>query len=294
MGIEQRNKEVVVANRSSWIWVTGAMLLALLAGCGGPDFYVVVQDAKGLEKGAPVLWRGTEVGRVSRVEAGAGGVRVDVSLEKAARKTIRADVRAGIEKGALTAGKPVLRLYGGTDASAPILGRGERVLESTVVDQAGLRGVLNSRVLFLGGLAAVALIALLATGGLMRFVSGVVMAGLLVVAGWVAWRQWQRHGKDLVPPSLVQQVNEFANKTIKSPEAIQFLKEAQQDIEELVNKAKGEGGAGFKASREALGKMLDEQIAQMRAAGKEGAAKDLEQLKKNLMGDSPTQTGPSQ
>lgn len=266
-------------------WVGGLAGLTLLAGCGGPDFHVRVGDAKGLEKGAPIIWRGTEVGTVAKVTPVASGVRIDATLQPAARGQLRADVRAAVESGALTGGKTILRLYGGTDPAATQLKRGQEISEATVVDRSGLRTILNSRQMFLAAIVGLgALLALVFSKGLLRLVVGVATIAAVAAVGWILWRDWERGGGTVLPTPLVKQINDIANQTFRSAEAIAAWKIIEADLEDLANKAREGSATGLQKSRDAATRLLDEQIARLRAQGKEAAAQDLETVKQNLDG----------
>ena len=113
--------------------IVGAM--ALLAGCGDKECFVVTRDAHGIRKDAPVVWRDAYVGAVSAVETAAEGTRISLDVRKPFDGQIRAGVSARIVNDANIHSGPFVLLVGGRDESMPLLEGGVQIPEARTTDE---------------------------------------------------------------------------------------------------------------------------------------------------------------
>ena len=93
---------------------------------GGIDFYMI-GSMDGVAKGAPVLWKGGVIGRVTGTNTQDNLPKVEVRLFPGYRGQLHSDVRFVV-----AGGNPMgIRLIGGTDEAAPLLSRGAMVPAQT-------------------------------------------------------------------------------------------------------------------------------------------------------------------
>lgn len=105
---------------------------ALLASCGHkqPDFFVVVDDVRGVKPKTEVAWRGTQVGQVSKVLFEGGRFHIEVRLDSEYRNQIRSDATVKITNGITSGFKPVVRIQDGQNATVPLIKPGAQLVES--------------------------------------------------------------------------------------------------------------------------------------------------------------------
>jgi hypothetical protein len=79
--------------------IFAAGLVSCVAEWGGLSFTVVFKDARGLEVGDPVVYRGVKIGAVRSVDVAADGpVRVGVLIQRKHRETVYREARYVIEE----------------------------------------------------------------------------------------------------------------------------------------------------------------------------------------------------
>lgn len=181
-------------------WLPVAM--ALLAGCGDKECYVVSKDAKGIVPKAPVVWQDAYVGTVSSVEAEAGWTRIALGLKKPFDEQIRAGVSARVVDDASISPQPFVLLVGGKDASMPVLTEGAQIPEAKATDElkdqaAGFMGWLkgSSHVgeTAGGGLIVVLLLVLKFVKKLAKLMIKLLILAVIVVTILVARGDWKRY-----------------------------------------------------------------------------------------------------
>jgi hypothetical protein len=161
--------------------VVASGLFLLLSGCGFSryDFHVSVSDARGLSKGSPVVWQDTYVGEVSDIKQEGGAVRLEVTLQKTYRKTIRSGVKACPILDKKITDKPILFLIGGRDATLPLLAKGSQIPEASLKETTAMTS-------FWGWIGGSSRGKLLAIGCAVAVIIGVIalkfLAGLLKIA----------------------------------------------------------------------------------------------------------------
>jgi len=177
------------SNHATYFSLT--VMIALLTFCGcdlsRPDLYVSVADAKGLVKGSPVIWQDSYVGQISRIHPAEGKCRLDVTLQKTYRKTIRAGVKGCPLLDKKISEKPILFLIGGKDPALPLLAKGSQIPEASLTETAALKnfwswigGSTNSKMLLLGCLVAV-VVGFIAFKMLKGFLKIVILVGALLI-----------------------------------------------------------------------------------------------------------------
>jgi hypothetical protein len=120
---------------------------AILAGCGQnqPDFFVLVDDVRGVKPKTEVVWRGTRVGQVSKVFFESGRFHIAVRLDSQYQNQIRSDATVKITNGITSGFRPVVRIEGGQDAAVFLIKPGAQLVESHgLVDTNQVRQWLSS------------------------------------------------------------------------------------------------------------------------------------------------------
>ena len=225
------------------ILMTVAMLIP--GGCkrGGeePDFRVEVRDAKGVAPGSPVKWQGIEIGTVKAAELSEGGVALSVELNPEYEGKLRSDARARPSRGFGARSQPALEIYGGVDSAVPLLPAGALVPEAGMADV--VASISPTTWIVLGGI----LVALLLIGkiakGVVKILAFAAALIFLVCSLWVVKDQFQKHRTELLGPELEARLQELAEDTIKSPEAITAWEAIQAEVSTLGLAAKDKGGA---------------------------------------------------
>ena len=251
-------------------------LALILTGCGkdsGPDFFIVLDDTHGVQEKSKIIWRGAEAGEVSKIAPQEGKFRIEARLGDAYQGQVHAGVRGRAVNGITTKFKPVIELYGGTDASAPVLPRGARIEESNLLDRA------REWSPWLIGCAVAAVIFFIVAKlmkGIFRFVALLASIALLAGSIWLLVQQWRAHKADIISPEVEAQLSELAEKTIHSPAAAAALEAVQRDISALIGKA-------GTSARDTAEKALDAKVAELRKSGQNTAAQELADLRAKLI-----------
>jgi hypothetical protein len=270
------------------IFILFALIMFCLAipGCKkaeGPDFHVNLNDARGLTAESKVLWNGMDVGKVVEVLPVEGKAQVRVILHSDFKNTLRSDVKAKAVRGVLTEGEPVLKLYGGSDASQPLLEKGSEIPEAPD-RQHRLGSRLSKRaIVFIAGFSILALFILFV---LLRIFKAVLAIGVVLVLAiatfWVAKHQWMKYHDQLVSPETEAVLEEFANQTFRSPQMKEVWTNMKSDANELLGKALEKGGQASAEAKQELAIFLNEKADELKQRGKEASAEDVLKLKGKL------------
>lgn len=268
---------------SGWGRVAGLAVAALVAvvasGCGDrrPDLTASVGDAKGVGIESQVVWNGAEVGRVVAVRPEGGRLALDIELGPAYRGQLRQGLVAKPMNGVFTGFTPVLELYGGDDPAAPALERGALIGEATVL-QAARHGPYLTWAGIGGGLLLVGMV----LRGAKRFVAFLLAAAFLAASLWVLTRQWQRHGAELIGPETNARLSEFANDTLRSPEAAEAWRAIRGDVGDLAAEARERGRGLATSAWPLMDATLQAQVERLESAGNAGAAGELKALRERI------------
>lgn len=256
----------------------GALALGI-AGCKerSADLSVRVKDAQGLTENSRVTWRGTDVGKVLEVRPEAGALAIQVELYPSYRQAIRQGAAAKPMNGIFTHFEPVLAIYGGDDAAAPILSQGAVILEATEL-QAWRYGPYLKWIAVAGVLMILGLI----LRGAKRLLCLALAVACLLGGFWVMKQQWLRHKADLVTPETEARLEELANSTIRSPEAADAWRTISSDVTALTLEARKHGYALATSAWVQVDDSLKRRASELEAQGNASAAEELSSLRQKV------------
>ena len=275
--------------------LVSVLLLSLgVAGCGKakPDFFVLVENANGVAPQSKVMWRGVEVGTVTEVKPDAGKIRLDVILSPEYKGQIRDGVRAKPMKDFSGLAAPILNLFGGSEATAPVVPQGSQVPEATLLETLQytnfwdwFAAVGYGKWSAIGCLVVVvlALIAWKILKGLGRLV--VLAAAILLVVGsfWVLRQQWDKYKSSLVSPEVQQQVDDILDFTFQSPEANEAWTSIKTDMSAILTDAKKHGSIAVDSAKAKIEAEISRKAGELRDQGKEAAAVELERINNTVL-----------
>ena len=256
-----------------------------------PDFRAKLDNPSGLTRGCKVHWQKQEVGIVSRVSPQDDYFLADARLWRQFRGQIKEGASASVESAA--GQKPVLKIYGGTGASRAPLAGGVVIGLANMIDRMELKTTFMEwftsspyiRWVVIG--VPLALIALWLVfkfaKRIVRFVFTLILLGFLVALFWVVRFEWQRHKDTIVPPDTRSRIEEFLDRTFKSPEVQQFWDATKDEVAAIWEAAKEDTGAASQHAKDALVGRLDQKIKDLRDEGKEDAARELERLRDSML-----------
>lgn len=267
--------------------LAAAFLVVLIASHSGcpkkadapppPDFRVHVSDAQGLGVGSVVQWRGVEVGRVDSVAMDKGLIRVDVRLHETHRGQFRDGLRARPTRGFMGRGPAVLELYGGGDASKPVLSPGAQVPEATLTD------TITPGQWKAIGLLVFAVIFFLVVLRVMRKLVAVALAlALLVFAGWFMQRQWQKYGDEFEAARMEMKWSDLARGMLTEQAAQEAWMVVQTDLAEAVREVGGIGRERIAKETAVLRTRMKQQATALAGEGKDRAADEIRRLVKEI------------
>ena len=259
--------------------------LLILVGCAErvPPAYLhtVVRDAEGLLPGSPVMWRGVEVGTVEAMEIEGDGVRVSINLLPEYQAVIREGARAKVMRGALTRDRPSLQIYGGTSQDRPVLQAGSTIPEATFVDTYRDHFLFKHKEWVL-----VAAILLFVIFFVLSGIKRLIVLGLAVLAVVFSFHvlrmQWERYRDDMLTPEIEARIDDWANQTIRSPQAVEYWTQLRGDMGEILDQAKERGSEASDWARDRISDALQSKADEARARGEEMAADELIRLREGL------------
>ena len=243
-----------------------------------PDLQVQVRDAQGLGAGAPVQWRGVDVGRVEAVAMDKGLVRIDVRLHDVYRTQFREGLRARPTRGFMSRGGAVLEFYGGTDAQKPVLSSGALIPEASLTDS-----IMSGKVKLIAILACAVILFLVVLGLVRKLIAFVLAIVFLVFGGWFLHRQWQQHGDDVLAAHTEMKWSELARSMLTEEAAQEAWVVAQADLASGVGEFAGMGKEQVAKETEVLRAQLGRQAAELTAEGKEHAAEEMRKLQDAIL-----------
>ncbi len=243
----------------------------------GSDFYVQLKNAQGLSAGAPVQWRGMEIGRVQSVGIVDGAVRVDVILHKNYREKLREGVRAAPGRGFLGRALATLDLYGGDDPGRSLLRQGALVAEAGLVDS--FSGTYIKVCVWLLAPIALVLVVLVL---LKKVITVTLVIILLTFAGWFCHKQWQKYGADIKAVRLQMQISDVARNMLTEEAAQDAWVEVQPDFAAAIGQFADVGAECMQDAMMHLCAALDRKVDDLTREGKERAAEEIQKLRENL------------
>ncbi|MEI6809751.1 MAG: hypothetical protein WCN95_13600, partial [bacterium] len=181
--------------------------------------------------------------------------------------------------------KSVLLLLGGSDTKAEPLPKNSQVPEATLLETIKYTNFLD----WFGGMGyatsilpviAVIVLVLMVFGKLMKGAMKLLMflfaAGLLILSIWFVKYQWDKYKTTLASPEFAQKVDTFIAYPFKSPEAVLAWAQMKKDLEDLASEARTNGATAYEKARKEFANKLGMKIDELKAKGKEQAAKELE------------------
>jgi len=209
------------------------LAVVMAAACGGcpgksPDLSADLSHPQGLTRGCKAVWEGQEIGVVTSVRPQGDYFTARVLLWHQFQGRVREGATAYVEA-VPGQPKPVLKLYGGTDASKPLLAKGAILREASFGDRMQatfLRWFASSKRLLYGslsGLPAIVLTAWLSHKYLRRMIRAVLLAILLVLFAWICWfirSEWHSYQNSFAWRQITRQ-NTSHSEAIRTEPGIQ-------------------------------------------------------------------------
>ena len=249
----------------------------LLSSCGKkPDFIVEISgDTKGVKPGSPVIYRGAEVGSVTTVSPANGKFRIEARLNDEYRSQIR-DPKARVANGLTTQFNPQLSIIGSDDPQAPLLKPGQQVPEANVLDVTFDHSGHSLSPWAIGGV--VLIFCIIAGGALFRGLVKIAIpiAGLGLVAAYLLTNQPEHRPQ--VQESAKNSIDDLlatAHRVLETPQNRAVWQASEQDVKELLEKAKGEGEKNLDSAKRQLRTSIDV----LEKDANSVAVKELERLK---------------
>lgn len=270
--------------RRMWYFLTLCVISILLSsGCGKkqvpqtPDLRVEVADSRGVGPGSPVKWKGLIIGQVESAEIASGGVTLAVRLDPEFMGKLRSDARARPSSGLASRGGPVLEIYGGTDSRTPLLPAGAQVPE------AGMGSVIASvpfsTWVILGSVLLALLLVLVIAKGMAKLITFAMALLFLMCSFWVLKSRVQEYQGELLSPEWQIKIQELAEHTIESPEAVAAWQAIRTELAALGEEAQDQGGVVAENLQKRVEALIDAKADALREAGKEKAAEQIAALR---------------
>ncbi len=254
-------------------WLFALVASILFAGCNraGADFFIVAGNAKDLAAGSKVMWRGEEVGDVLAVVPQGREVRIEATLREGFREKMRADLRAAPVRNALHGNRPVLELYGGENAKAPKIQRGQEVPLAGVFDSLRARSWLSRENLFIaGGIVGVVLLYFVVRG-IIKLLTFFLTIAICAAVLWFTRERWMQYGHDFAGPEFEAKLSRLAEQTIHSPAAAEAWRGIQRQL----------AGLGEKTA-DAVKQKLFAKAEDLHKKGDDDAAEELSHLRERV------------
>lgn len=250
------------------------LLLCLVAapfsGCRRetPEMFTIFPKPPGLAPGAPVVWDGQEVGKVSHLETTHAGVRVAWNVERQFQQRIRNDIEVSVARFRnLQLGfQPHLRLIGGHNLNSGLIKAGDQI--PLAADNSTRYTLPGNSWNFYIMISIVAVIGGITIWRLLR--SLIISAAVVVVLILGLWMAFD--SSKPLPPSPSSdartQLVDQARSLLNTPEARNFATGVREQVEGLARQAVEEGRKEFSASSDdalnALSEWLDAASARLK------------------------------
>jgi len=257
-----------------------ALLLAgTLCGCIARDtVHVYLAEIGGLDVGSPVQYGRDEIGTVHAIQKKQDRALLDIKLAPDQQDRIIPGMRARPARRLLELGKPVLKIYGKPDRPMPLFPIGANVPDGIVFRNPFLNAYTTTTVLVVAGI----LVVLLAFKGLRKVLGLLLLVAIAAGLFFFLQSRWDEYKEVLQSTDLEKKLDRLAEKTVRSPDAVEAWELTRESMAEMLGEAKSKGGAALEDARETLCGKLEEKAGHLRDQGKKRAAEELERLRDRI------------
>jgi hypothetical protein len=260
------------------IWpASGAEWLSFLG--LGSDFHTYLEDARGLQPGAAIEWRGLAVGSVTTVRPVEGRIRVDGDLAREYRKGIPGAVKAWARVDLLTR-KTALRLIDVRAKDESVLGRGAEVPAA-----AWHEAVTKRDLSIAGGILVGLALVLLILKGLKKLIFILVVGGVIVGGSIWVRNQWgAAHAREESRNDYFAEADRLIEQLRQSPGGAAVAEKIQGALKHAAERVREEGPSAWQHARAEIDRLLQTESATLREDG-QGATADVLGRLKALVGN---------